>query len=158
MSSASEIFHGMIRQIIQDIPGAKNISDDLVVYGTNLEQHDSALHKVLKRLLDCGLSLYRKKCEFRTNRISFLGVVFSDSGISPDPEKVKAIKEFGKPQNVKDLRSFLGMINYSSSFIKDYAEICQLSENLPTRTSHGTGILVVKRHSTTLTVCVVMTS
>ena len=71
------------------------------------------------------MTLNRKKCEFRTNRISFFGVIFSDSGISPDPEKVKAIKEFGKPQNVKDLRSFLGMTNYSSRFIKDYADICQ---------------------------------
>ncbi|XP_062571293.1 uncharacterized protein K02A2.6-like [Saccostrea cucullata] len=125
ISSASEIFHETIRQVIQDIPGARNISDDIVIFGTDLQQHDRALQKVLQRLSDSGLTLNQKKCEFRTKRISFFGVVFSDKGIFPDPEKVKAVKEFGRPENVKELRSFLGMTNYSSRFIKDYADICQ---------------------------------
>ena len=50
VSSASEIFHETIRQVIQDIQGVRNTSDDIVVFGENQEQHEIALRKVLKRL------------------------------------------------------------------------------------------------------------
>ena len=59
MSSASEIFHETIRQVIQDIQGVRNISEDIVVFGENQEQHDIALRKVLKRLSEKGLTLNR---------------------------------------------------------------------------------------------------
>lgn len=62
---------------------------------------------------------------FRTNKISFFGVIFSQNGISPDPAKVKAVCAFSNSQNVKDLRSFLGMTNYCSRSVKGYAEICR---------------------------------
>ena len=41
------------------------------------------------------------------------------------PAKVKAVHDFDHPQNVKDLRSFLGLTNYCARFIKDYAKMCQ---------------------------------
>ena len=125
ISSASEIFHETIRQVIQNISGARNISDDVVIFGENREQHDVALKEVLQRLSDSGLTLNGKKCVFRTNKISFFGVIFSQDGISPDPAKVKAVREFSHPQNVKDLRNFLGMTNYCLRFIEGYAEICR---------------------------------
>ena len=68
---------------------------------------------------------YKEKCEFNKTQITFFGVVFSKNGISPDPKKVQAIKEAAKPANQSELRSFLGMTNYSSRFIPDYASICE---------------------------------
>lgn len=67
----------------------------------------------------------QKRLVFRTNKISFFGVIFSQNGISPDPAKVKAVRAFSHSQNVKELRSFLGMTNYCSRSIKGYAEICR---------------------------------
>ena len=94
ISSASEIFHETIRQVIQDITGARNISDDIVVYAENREKHDAALRKVLERLQESGLTLNAKKCIFRTNRISFFGVVFGENGISPDPSESQSCTRF----------------------------------------------------------------
>ena len=96
-----------------------------MVYAENREKHDAALRKVLERLQESGLTLNAKNCIFRTNRISFFGVVFGENGVSPDPAKVKAVHDFDHPKNVKDLRSFLGLTNYCARFIKDYAKICQ---------------------------------
>lgn len=115
--------------MIQNIPGARNISDDVVIFGENREQHDAALKEVLQRLSDSGLTLNGKKCVIRTNTISFFGLIFSQDGISPDPAKVKAVSEFCHPQNGKDLRSFLGMTNYCSGFIKDMQKFVALYEN-----------------------------
>lgn len=80
-----------------------------------------ALRKVLKRLSDSGLTLNCSKCD----KIAFVGVVFGPEGISTDPEKVRTVNECERPQNVKELRSFLGMTNYCSRCINGYAEICE---------------------------------
>ena len=59
---------------------------------------------------------------FSKNRISFLGQVIDGSGISPDPDKVSAIKNVGIPGNVSDVRRFLGMTNQFSKFIPNLAD------------------------------------
>ena len=125
ISSASEVFQETIRNIIQDINGAKNISDDIIIYGESQEEHDKALDKTLKALNDAGLTLNKNKYELNKKKISFFGVVFGPDGISPDPEKVKAVRNTKAPETVKEVRSFLGMTSYCSSFIQNYATICE---------------------------------
>ena len=56
-------------------------------------------------------------------RIEFFGMVFSAQGMSPDPAKVKAIKKAAPPNSVSDVRSLLGMTNYVSRFIHNYADL-----------------------------------
>ena len=48
-----------------------------------------------------------------------MGHIITDEGIEVDDDKIKAIKEMPAPQNIKQLRSFLGMVNYSSKFIEN---------------------------------------
>ena len=43
--------------------------------------------------------------------------------MSPDPAKVKAIKQAAPPNSVSDVRSLLGMTNYVSRFIHNYADL-----------------------------------
>ncbi len=123
--SASEIFQETIRNVINDIPNAKNISDDIIVFGTTQEQHDKTLEAVFKRLHEKGLTINKSKCLFNQATIKFFGLVFGSEGVSPDPSKVDAIKHATKPTNVAEVKSFLGMTNYCSRFIKDYATISE---------------------------------
>jgi hypothetical protein len=62
---------------------------------------------------------------FKVNKIKFYGYIFSDQGISPDPEKVEAIQKAASPTNVAELRSFLGMTNFVSRFIHDYSTLTE---------------------------------
>jgi len=124
-NSASEVFQKTISTVIQHIPGAKNISDDILVYGRNQSDHDIALDKVCKALFTNGLTLNRQKCEFNKSEVTFFGVVFKGAGISPDPLKVTAIKSMSIPTNVTEVRSFLGMTAYCSRFTNDYASITE---------------------------------
>ncbi|XP_021347562.1 uncharacterized protein K02A2.6-like [Mizuhopecten yessoensis] len=78
--NASEIFQEAIRQVIENIEGARNISDDILVYGRNRKEHDIALQKVLQMLSDSGLTLNGPKYEFRKDKITFFGVVFGAQG------------------------------------------------------------------------------
>ena len=57
--------------------------------------------------------------------IEYYGTIFSKTGVSPDPKKVQALKELPPQSNVAKLRSFLGMMNYLSLFIKDFSIISE---------------------------------
>ena len=125
ISSASEIFQETVRGVIQNVSNAKNISDDIIVYGKTQQEHDKALDETMKALERNGLTVNKDKCEFNKSKITFFGIVFSKEGISPDPKKVQSVKDAQPPTNVSEMRSLLGMTNYSSRFIKNYAAICE---------------------------------
>ena len=64
-----------------------------------------------------GLKLNEKKCEIRKPKICYFGNVVSEEGMSPVPDKVKAIQDLPAPDNVPELRHVLGMINYLGRFL-----------------------------------------
>ena len=121
ISAAPEKFQTAIASAISDIPNIKNISDDVIICGVNAQEHDKA--PVLTRFQELNLTLCKDKCQFYMPRIEFFGMVFSAQGMSPDPAKVKAIKQADLPTSVSDVRSLLGMTNYVSRFICNYADI-----------------------------------
>jgi hypothetical protein len=55
--------------------------------------------------------------------VSFLGHIISEGGISVDPSKVKDVLSWNTPQNVSDIRSFLGLVGYYRSFIEGFSKI-----------------------------------
>ncbi len=49
--------------------------------------------------------------------------MISAQGIQPDPDKVAAIREWPRPQTVRELRSFPGFTGYNQRFVRDYSKI-----------------------------------
>jgi hypothetical protein len=125
VNAASEIFQKTVADLLADIPGAKNLADDIIIHGKSQSDHDRALSLTLERLNRCGAKLNRDKCVFSVNKISFFGHVFSDTGVSADPEKIKAIVGHSAPQNPAEVRSFLGMTQYVSRYIPHYATMTE---------------------------------
>lgn len=121
ISSAAEIFQNVIRETLEGIDGAMNISDDILVSGKTHEEHDQNLRAVFQRLREKGLTLNKSKCEYSKDRLEFFGYVFSKDGISPDPKKVEDVVNLHTPSTASEVRSLLGMTNYCSRFIPDYA-------------------------------------
>ena len=124
-NSASEIFQHMISEQLRDITGAFNISDDVIVYGKTQADHDKALRAVFQKFADINLTLNKSKCEFNKSSLSFFGFVFSKEGISPDPDKVRAIHNMSPPKSVPEVQSFLGMATYCAKFIPSFSDISQ---------------------------------
>ena len=115
----------MISDLLRDIPGALNISDDVIVFGKTQEEHDAALKAVFQKFAEVNLTLNKKKCEFNKKSITFFGFVFSEQGISPDPKKVDAIKNAKPPTTTSGVRSFLGMATYCAKFITNFSDISE---------------------------------
>ena len=84
--------------------------------GKNVEDHNHNLKATFQRLCDSGLTFKQSKCIFSQKSIKFFGLAFLEDGISPDPDKVDALQNLRAPTNQTQLRSFLGMTNYSSVY------------------------------------------
>ena len=69
--------------------------------------------------------LYAKfsKCEFWLTEMRFLGHVVSASGVSVDPQKVKAVMSWERPKSVFEIYIFLGLAGYYRRFIEDFSRI-----------------------------------
>ena len=76
-----------------------------------------------RNLQEHNLTLNFEKCKFLKKNLELFGLVFTEQGVSPDPKKVEAFANTRRPTTVSEIRSLLGMANYSSKFIKDYATI-----------------------------------
>ena len=99
-----------------DLNGVVKIADDLLVYGTDDDEHDRNLVALLEKCHEVGLTLNPNKLKFKCKNVPFFGNVVTDEGINSDPLKVQAIKNWPVPTCLKELQSFLGAVNLTSSF------------------------------------------
>ena len=97
--------------------------DDVVIYGSSVDDTLEKLRRVLKLLTDAGLKINPEKCSLFQKEVKFLGHKISRFGISTDEEKVSAIVEWKTPKCVKELQAFVGLANYYRRFIQDFAKI-----------------------------------
>ena len=125
ITSAPEKYQKIIKDVLQGCSGVANIADDLIIHGKGLEEHDRHLFSVLKRLKECGLTLNADKCRFRLPKLTFYGHDLSRSGVSPSEEKVTAIRDANAPQNSSEIRSFLGLVQYSAKLLPDFATVSE---------------------------------
>lgn len=92
--------------------------EDILIFSQSHEDHHKHMNKVLKMLLDAGLQIDIKKCEFDLTLIKFLGLVITANGIKIDPSKLETIDNWPVPKTNKDLQRFNGFINFYRRFIR----------------------------------------
>ena len=130
ISSGSEKFQKNMILILQGLDGVECNIDDVLVHGKDQTEHDQRLEAVLKRLVEAGVTLNLNKCHFSTDRVKFLGHVISFSGIEAEPEKLQAIADLPPPQNVQEVKAFLGMVNQLSKFYEHLADKTKTTRDL----------------------------
>lgn len=117
VSSAPTIFQSVMDQITQGLNRVACFIDDLLVGGESLEECFENLTKVLDRLQEYNVKVKLEKCNFFQNSVKYLGHEISADGIKPNEEKMKAIVDAPSPENVTQVKSYLGLINYYGRFI-----------------------------------------
>ncbi|CAC5397235.1 unnamed protein product [Mytilus coruscus] len=123
ISCAPELYKNIMQQVLQGCEGVHNIMDDIIVHASNQVEHNKCLENVVRVLQDKGITLNNDKCEFNMSKVVFMGHVLSGRGIGPADVKVKAVVEAREPRTSAEVRSFLGLVNYSARFISDLATI-----------------------------------
>ena len=84
----------------------------LVVPNGSFEDHCAKLNEVLKRLVKAGFRANVRECVFAQDELEYLGYQLKRDGLQPQPKKVEAILRISPPKNKRQLRHFLGMVNY----------------------------------------------
>ena len=130
INAAAEIFQNAIEEILAGLPGCKNISDDIIVFGGDQRERDVNLRGVLERLKQYNIRLKEEKCSFSQSSINIYGHIFTAEGIKPDRKKIHVIKAMNPPQFTSEVKSLLGMAQYVSRFIPGYAKITAPLRNL----------------------------
>ena len=123
LNSAPGAFQAVMTEALADILWINCCVyiDDILVFTETYEEHLEALDQVLTRLRQANLKIKLSKCEFARTQLHYLGHVVNSQGLSADPKKVEAIREWKTPTCVKELEQFLGTANYYSKFIPDFS-------------------------------------
>ena len=104
--------------------------DDILVFGSTLEEHNARLEAVFDRIREANIKLSPSKCKFLQSEVVYLGHVISGDEVKTDPDKINAIKNCSPPESFKELKSFLGLCGYYRRFIRNYSDIISPLESL----------------------------
>ena len=112
VSTSPDMAQEIMEQVLSNLEDTEVYLDDIAVFSSQFDSHISLLEKILQRLQDNGFSVNPLKCAWAVHETDFLGHWLTPQGIKPYYKKVNAIVQLEKPKNLKQLRSFLGMVTY----------------------------------------------
>ncbi|XP_021723916.1 uncharacterized protein LOC110691303 [Chenopodium quinoa] len=99
--------------------------DDILVYSKNKDEHVEHLRAVLQTLRENKLYAKFSKCEFRLEKVAFLGHLVFKDGVEVDLTKIEAVKGWLSLKTVSDIRSFIDLAGYYRRFVKDFLKIAK---------------------------------
>ena len=99
--------------------------DDLLIVSKSLTEHVQHVGKVLKQLSEANLRLKPQKCKFAQQQVEYLGHTLTSEGVRPNDGKTRAVKEFVRPTTGKEVKSFLGLVNYYRRHLKNLAIVAR---------------------------------
>jgi hypothetical protein len=113
IAGSPDIFQGKMLELMETLEYIRAYLDDLLcISKLSLEDHLEKLEEVLRQLCDAGLKVNAAKWTFCALEIEYLGYVLTRDSIKPQSNKVQAILAIKLPTGVKQLRHFLGMVQY----------------------------------------------
>ncbi len=113
IAGSPDIFQTKMSELMEDLEYVQACLDYLLcISRSSLEDCLEKLEEVLRRLCDAGLKVDAETSTFCALEIEYLGYILTRDGIKPQSNKVQAILAIQPPKNVKELRHFLGMVQY----------------------------------------------
>ena len=114
-----------IDRVLQGLEFCEAYIDDLLIASPDEETHIQHVRLVLERLQQHGLTINPSKCAFGQQSLSFLGHHVSADGLTPLPTKVEAIQKFPVPTTRRQVRGFVGLVNFYRRFIRNCSSLLQ---------------------------------
>ena len=113
IANSPDFFQSVMHPLFDDMSAVECFIDDIAIFtkGSFLE-HLTILTKVLRRLEDAGFTVNPLKCEWAVTSTEYLGFFLTIDGLKPMPKKVEAIINVSRPSSTKEVRSFVGLVNY----------------------------------------------
>ena len=127
LTSAPATFERLMERVLHGLQWNSLLLylDDVIVFSPDFDTHLQRLETVLQRLEKAHLKLKPSKCALLQSEVKYLGHVVSQDGVSTDPDKVAAVREWKTPQCQIELRTFLGFVGYYRRLGPDFATIAK---------------------------------
>ena len=123
LRNAAQSFQRLMDEVVRGLPFVFVYIDDMLVASASEEEHEEHLRILFARLHEYGIVINPAKCVFGVNSLIFLGHHIDAAGIRPLEKRVKEIREFARPSSLRQLRRFLGLVNFYRRFIPQAAAI-----------------------------------
>lgn len=104
--------------------------DDIIVIGCSVEHHIKNLNAIFNVCRKYNLKLNPNKCNFFKHEVTYLGHICSDRGIFPDPNKLKAVKNYPIPDSKDAVKRFVAFANFYRKFIPNFSGIAKALNEL----------------------------
>ena len=112
-----------MNELLKGLEGVVVHIDDILVYGSNMNEHEECLSKVLHDVKENGFNLSDSQCHYRQSELKFLGQSISKDGVGISRDKVAAIQNLAPPTNITELKRALGIINYLCSYFDKLSNV-----------------------------------
>ncbi|RXN39364.1 gag-pol fusion [Labeo rohita] len=99
--------------------------DDILLKHTTVADHLKEIDHILNQLTTAGAKIALHKGQWCKIKVNYVGLLIGPQGIEPQTNRMQAIQNIKPPANVSELRSFLGVCNYSRQFIENYSDIAR---------------------------------
>lgn len=133
IASAPAIFQSVMDQVLSGVENTKCFIDDILIKGNNLQDCYNTVVKVLQKLSQYNIQVNFRKCKWFCESVEYLGHIISSQGRSPSPTLVEAVIRAKTPENVKELRSYLGLLNFYHNYLENISMLVkplrELTEN-----------------------------
>ncbi len=133
LKTSPAIFQRILRNVLKknDLDEfAVNYIDDILVFSVSFEQHLVHLKQVIEAIHKEGFRLSLSKCKFARNKVTYLGHEIENNLTRPIFDNVRPVRDFPVPTNQKQVRQFLGKVNFYHSYIPNSAKILSPLHNL----------------------------
>ena len=125
LMNAPATFQSMMNFIFRDLINEGYVTiymDDILIHTLNdIHLHQRVVNNVLQILADNDLYLKPQKCQFEVSEVEYLGVVISEDHIVMDPIKVNGVRNWKRPTTLRELRMFLGFLNFYHMYIQNFS-------------------------------------
>lgn len=99
--------------------------DDILIRTPTFESHLQEIDHIMEQLTSAGAKISLLKCQWCKKKVDYVGLLVSSEGVEPQVSRIQGIENIKTPSNISELRSFLGVCNYSRQFVDGYAELAK---------------------------------
>ena len=116
---SANIFQAAMSGLFKDLPQVYVYIDDIIIIGSgSYEEHLKDVDKAISRLIEMGMQINPRKTVWAAEEVDYLGFTITRKGIKPQKNKVEAILKIKSPENPKQVRHFVGLVNFYKKFYK----------------------------------------
>ena len=95
--------------------------NDFAITAKTIKELKEQMIRFLKIAEKHNLCFKRSKYDFNMEEIPILGVIVSKGHVWMEQEKIKVVKKWKTPTKIKEVKSFLGFINFYQRFIQNFS-------------------------------------